>query len=155
MNQVEVISKALESHQIRPDFTQIGPDCAELDSDQAEFDPETCYLPPLVQHCKGCGWNGWDHRRHRAEEVSKALDEARWITTVDELKAIARNPEILAGPLIKGYSFASLGGVYEGNDDGTWGDYDDPKDDRRVEPEDVPLPALLLWEPVSGPHVPQ
>lgn len=161
MNQVEVISKALKAHRIRPELTQIDQDLDELDPEDAELDQDSCYQRELVQKCLGCPWVGFDHRQHRAEEVSKALDEARWITNPGELRAL-NNDDRLNGALIKCVGIVNpesgrydCGEVYEQNDDGTWGILCTPGyngwEDRAVPAEDLALPALLLWEPVSEP----
>lgn len=85
-------------------------------------------------------YNSDTYAAHVAAEIVNADTAARRIETVKALRAIPRNPMVSDGPLIK----ARTGEICEGNDDGTWYDYDRGKS---VECEYIPLPAVLLWEP--------
>lgn len=86
--------------------------------------------------------------RRYAEAAADAWDEARWIRTTEQLRAITPTPDLIAGALIKAFGAPALGGVYELNDDGTWNNFDGTKPaDERTPPEQVPLPALLIHHP--------
>jgi hypothetical protein len=84
---------------------------------------------------------------HPADWIIRVLDMSpKLIETIEELRAVPRNPLLCAGPLLKCNQYPDFGAIYEGNDDGTWNNYDDPKQGH-VAPEDINLPALLLYVP--------
>jgi hypothetical protein len=80
-----------------------------------------------------------------ARAENERLGQAAWIKTVAELQKLKPTPELLGGVLIKSVGVPSFGGVFELNDDGTWNEFDSDLD--RVEPEDIPLPVIVLWIP--------
>jgi hypothetical protein len=80
-----------------------------------------------------------------ARAENERLGQAAWIKTVAELRKLKPTPELLGGVLIKSVGVPSFGGVFELNDDGTWNEFDSDMD--RVEPEDIPLPVIVLWIP--------
>ena len=134
MNQSETIRKVLKTHGIDPQ-------------------PRVS-----LQKCLGCPWIGWHHDEHLAETIDLALTAERWISTVDQLTAIAPEPNSMHGVLIKSMGIVNpesgrydMGEVWEQNGDGTWGMLVTPQNgypsDRAVKPEDIVLPALLLWTP--------
>ncbi len=92
---------------------------------------------------------GGSYEAFSMEEVAAVALERFYenciIKTVEELKAIPTSPELLCGALIKCPGYLSFGDVYELCDDGTWDRLGN--DPERLKPEDVPLPAVLLYLP--------
>lgn len=96
----------------------------------------------------------WDLLRMVEAELKAAQGEnerlrgQKRIETVEQLKQLQPRPDLINGVLIRAMGVPSFGGVLELNDDGTWNDFDSqqPGGDRTA-PEDVPLPAYVLWEP--------
>lgn len=161
MNTTDSIVKVLETHHIRPDFTQIEPDLNDFDPEMTPYYPDTIYQRPLVSSCAGCSWVGWNHHRHRAEVVLQVVQP--WITTPEQLANLHAGDE-LNGALIKSLGIVNpesgrydCGEVYEQNADGTWCLLQATHDwsDRAVKPEDLVLPAILLWEPSARETVQQ
>ncbi|ODR14290.1 hypothetical protein BHQ23_33210 [Mycobacterium gordonae] len=81
-------------------------------------------------------------------KTTRAQLEQRRIATVEQLKALKPRPDLINGVLIRAIGAPSFGAVFELNDDGTWNDFDaTTTEGERTAPEDVPLPAFILWEP--------
>lgn len=100
-----------------------------------------------------CSVSAQDERdRTHAEHQAEVWREACTIRTVEQLDTLNRCADSLTGPLIKSNGVqinddtgtTGLGGVLEGNGDGTWNDYDGGRD---LTSDQVALPALLLWHP--------
>lgn len=106
------------------------------------------------EKCTACPWMGWHHEHHVAQEIIRAIERAESITTVDALEALPiPTPEALSGTLIRAVGIPAFGEVYERNTDGTWCKLQDPSGadwgDRMVASQDIPLPAHVLWVPLS------
>lgn len=120
---------------------------AEIHSEHArrcDYDGATT-TNPGYGHCR-CGFlvdDPRDHSDHVATLIAQAVQPR--IDTVEQLKAIKPTPHLLGAALIKCLGVPALGSVWELNDDGTWNDFDGTGE--RTPPEDVPLPAILLYIP--------
>ncbi|AXN43434.1 hypothetical protein MM1218R_01486 [Mycobacterium marinum] len=82
-------------------------------------------------------------------KATRAQLEHRRVDTVEQLKSLNPRPDLpYDGVLIKCFGCPAFGGVFELNNDGTWNDFDgvEPGHDR-VLPEDIPLPAVVIWDP--------
>ncbi len=109
-----------------------------------------------------CGWDWPEERTYACGEderitaahvahVADAWWEACTIRTAEQLAALNERTDSLTGPLVKsnavklndGTGATGLGGVLEGNGDGTW-NYDGGGD---LTANQVALPALLIWHP--------
>ncbi len=89
-----------------------------------------------------------NHRLAEELKTTRAQLEQRRIETVEQLKALKPRPDLINGVLIRAIGAPSFGAVFELNDDGTWNDFDATTPaGKRTAPEDVPLPAFILWEP--------
>lgn len=105
----------------------------------------TCeYHEPVSRRgeCSGCDTS---HER-TAKAIATVVQPT--ITTLCELKALKPRPDLIVGVLIRAQGVPAFGAVYELNDDGTWNNFDalNPSE-QRTAPEDVPLPAVVLWTP--------
>lgn len=84
-------------------------------------------------------------------KTTRAQLEQRRIATVEQLKALKPRPDLINGVLIRAIGAPSFGAVFELNDDGTWNDFDaTTPEGERTAPEDVPLPAFILWQPADA-----
>ena len=84
-------------------------------------------------------------------KTTRAQLEQRRIETVEQLKALKPRPDLINGVLIRAIGAPSFGAVFELNYDGTWNDFDaTTPEGERTAPEDVPLPAFILWQPADA-----
>lgn len=130
MNNVETIRNVLKTHGIGP---------------------KDGWKP---RKCSGCVWIGWDHEQHVAEVIDLAIVTGKWIHTVEQLSALDIGDDDDT-PIIRsiGPDADEFWKVYEANGNGTWALLTSAPGEseawlnRDVAPENVPLPALLLWRP--------
>ena len=95
-----------------------------------------------------------------ARAVAAEIQRGRIVETVEQLRAIIPpGADVLGGSLIKTYGWPACGEVYEQNYDGTWGILVTPgpgvrmmhHHERALKPEDVSLPAILIWKAPADP----